>query len=459
MKKQFLFNSIIYNAMFLKKKILTAACTLLLTPALMLQGQETTLNLSLKDAQDLALKKNKMVISAGLDVDASGKALWEAISAGLPQVNITGSFNDNLKLMTTLLPGEFFGQPGVKIPVTFGSQFTSGATMQATTLIFNAPYLIGIETSKVAEQLSRHNLKRTELDTKETVGVTYFLILVSERSLEIIKENISNLNETLKSTRAMLAAGMAEQTDVDQMESNVKTVENSRSQLERTVELNYNMLRFQLGVPAGTKIILKDNLETLTTQINVESILSKEFDHTQNVSWLLADDQEKMSALALKGQKANVLPSLSGFYNYGVSGMGDKIADLRWFKNSMVGLQLSVPIFASGHRYSAIRRARINLEKAKTAKDMAAEQLLIQEKQLRYNLVNANMQYKTQLENVELSRRVFQSMENKYRQGMASSIDLTQANSLYLQAQNNYVSALFNLYQTKVALDKLLNNL
>jgi len=444
--------------MFLKK-ILISFCTLFVIPAFMIHGQETTLSLTLEEAQTLALKKNKMVVSAGLDVDASGKALWEAISAGLPQVNISGTFNDNLKLMTTLLPGEFFGQPGVKIPVTFGSQFTSGATMQATTLIFNAPYLIGIETSKVAEKLSRHNLKRTELDTKETVGVTYFLILVSERSLEIIKENISNLNETLKSTRAMLAAGMAEQTDVDQMESNVKTVENNRSQLERTVELNYNLLRFQMGVPAGTNIILKDNLETLTTRINVEALLSKEFDHTRNITYLMADDQEKMSFLALKGQKAAVLPSLSGFYNYGVSGMGDKIADLRWFKNSMVGLQLSVPVFASGHRYSAIRKAQINLDKAKTAKDMAAEQLLIQEKQLRYNLVNANMQYKTQLENVELSRRVYQSMENKYRQGMASSIDLTQANTLYLQAQNNYVSALFNLFQTKLALDKLLNQL
>jgi outer membrane protein TolC len=49
-------------------------------------------------------------------------------------------------------------------------------------------------------------------------------------------------------------------------------------------------------------------------------------------------------------------------------------------------------------------------------------------------------------------------MENKYRQGVASSLDLTQANTLYLQAENNYVNALMNLFQSKVALDKLLNN-
>ena len=48
----------------------------------------------------------------------------------------------------------------------------------------------------------------------------------------------------------MFSAGMAESTDVDQMISNVTMVENTRSSLERTIELNYNLLRFQLGVSA-----------------------------------------------------------------------------------------------------------------------------------------------------------------------------------------------------------------
>ena len=90
---------------------------------------------------------------------------------------------------------------------------------------------------------------------------------------------------------------------------------------------------------------------------------------------------------------------------------------------------------------------------------MITDQLLLQEKQLRFNLVNANLQYKSQKENVAVSKRVYESTENKFRQGMASSLDLTQANSLYLQAENNYITSLMNLLQTKTALDKLLNNL
>ena len=257
----------------------------------------------------------------------------------------------------------------------------------------------------------------------------------------------------------MYSAGMAEMTDVDQMVSNLTMVENSRSALQRTIELNYNLLRFQLGVSANSKITLTESLEILTNGINIEALLSQGFDHTKNVGFRLVEGQELMSSLNLKAQKAAILPTLAGFYNYGTNGMGDKLSELAWFQNSMAGVQLSIPIFAGGQRYARIRKARINLDKATIMKDMVSEQLLIQEKQLRYNLVNANLQYKSQKENVEVSKRVYASMENKFKQGMASSLDLTQSNTLYLQAENNYVSSLMNLLQTKIALDKLLNNM
>jgi outer membrane protein len=442
------------------KEFLAALMLFFLAGGIILaQADSAELKLSLKEAQDYAIKHNKMVISSRMDVEASKIALWETISNGLPQVSLSGTFTDNLKLMTTLLPGDFLGRPGEKVPVTFGSQFNSGATVQASLLLFNAPFYVGIETTKLARKLSEQSLEKSEQDTKEAISSAYYLILVSEKSLKILDENISDLNETLNSTKVMYAAGMAEATDVDQMVSNVTMVENTRSSMQRTIELNYNLLRFQLGVPYNTGITLTETLESLTSEINVEALLLQQFDHTQNVDYQLIASQEKMSALNLKTQKASVLPTLAGFYNYGTNGMGDKIGEQRWFQNSMAGLQLSIPIFGSGQIYSKIRKAQVNLEKARTTKDMVKDQLFLQEKQLRYNLANANQQYKSQKDNVEVAKRVYASMENKYKQGMASSLDLTQANSLYLQAENNYISALMNLLQTKTALDKLLNNM
>lgn len=444
----------------MKNRKLINALLIFLISGSSLSAQTTNeLNLTLKEAQDYALMNNKSVLNARQDVAASKVALWATISNALPQVSATGNFVDNLKLMTTLLPGEFFGQPGTKIPVTFGSKFNSSGSVEASMVLFNGPLYVGIETTKLAKKLSEESLVKSEQDTRESVSTAYFLILVSEESLRILEGNIANLSETLKSTRSMFAAGMAESTDVDQMVSNLTMVENTRSSMLRTIELNYNLLRFQLGVAPDAKITLTENLEALTKEIDVEAILSQNFDPRNNVNFRLVEGQEQLSSLALKSEKASILPTLAGFYNYGTSGMGDKVSDLRWFPNSMTGLSLSVPIFASGQRYSKIRKAQIELDKARTTKDLVVEQLLMQEKQLRYNLANANEQYKSQKSNIEVAKRVYTSMENKYRQGMASSLELTQANSLYLEAENNYVAALMNLLQTKIALDKLLNNI
>jgi outer membrane protein TolC len=360
--------------------------------------------------------------------------------------------------MTTLLPGDFFGQPGEKVPVTFGSQFNSGATIQASLLLFNGPLYIGIETSKLAKLLTEQSLVRSELDTRESVASAYYLILVAEKTLEILDGNIANLTETLRSTRSMFAVGMAEATDVDQMVSNVTSIENQRISMQRTIELNYNLLRFQLGLAPDTRVILTETLDEITARINVDATLAQQFDYRQNIDFKLVEGQEKISALALKSQKASTLPTLSSFYQYGTNGMGDELNELQWFPNSMVGLSVSLPIFASGLRYQGIRKAQVNLDKARNQKAMVSDQLLLTEKQLRFNLMNANLQYISMKDNVDVAKRVYASMENKYRQGVASSLDLTQANSLYLQAENNYVQALMSLFQSKIALEKLFNN-
>lgn len=441
----------------MKRKFLFTVLALMMTGSYaILTAQDDTkdMTLTLKEAQDYAVQNNKMMISSRFDVETSRAAVWETISNLLPNISASGSFIDNVKLGSIVV--DINGQ---QVVFTMGQQFNTSASLTANMLIFNAPSIIGIQTAKLAGKLSQNNLLKSELDTRESVSSAYYNILVSEKSLGILEGNIEILNNNLTATKSMLSVGMAEQTDVDQMASNVRMVENSRSALLRNIEINYNLLRFMLGVRPEINIHLSETLESITSQINVETLLSQEFDLKNNIDYKLVDGQTTMSSLMLKAQKASTLPTLAGYYSNNTNGMGAKIADQRWFRSAAVGFSLSVPIFASGQRYVQIKKAQINFNKSVNTREMVTEQLLLQEKQLRYNLVNANQQYTTQKENVEVSMRVYTSTENKYKQGMASSLELTQANSLYLQAQNNYISSLMNLLQTKLALDKLLNNM
>ena len=102
----------------------------------------------------------------------------------------------------------------------------------------------------------------------------------------------------------------------------------------------------------------------------------RDFNYTTNLNYQLIEGQEKLSALNLKTQKSLVLPTLSGIASTTTTGMGDKFSAIAWYPSSLVGAQLSIPIIASGQRYAKIKKAQINLEKAKTTKDMVTEQLV-----------------------------------------------------------------------------------
>jgi len=57
-------------------------------------------------------------------------------------------------------------------------------------------------------------------------------------------------------TEGLVSAGVAEQTDVDQIKVQVLTMTNVIKSIERNVELAQNLLCFQLGVDGDTEIVL-----------------------------------------------------------------------------------------------------------------------------------------------------------------------------------------------------------
>ena len=440
----------------MKRRLIALIIPVFLATGQWVAAQEApaSLSLTVDQAVAYALDNNRSVASARYDLLASEKGVWEAIAAGLPSIDGSASLSDNLDIMTRIIN---FG--GVPTAFKFGTTYDASIGTSASMLVFNAPWLVGIQTAKLASTLATQGLTQTRIETEENVVNAYYLILTLKETIKVLDQNLQNLNEILTSTKAMYSVGMAEATDVDQMQSSVTMLNNTKSSMERSLEVNYNMLRFLLGVDRATEITLTDSLDDIIAGINIDALVAEEFSMENNINYQLIESQVRMSELSLKGARATVFPTLAGSIYYTRTGMGDELFLMQYFPYSAVGLQLQIPIFASGSRYTKIKKAQINLEKARNMKSMMSEQLLMQEKQLRYNLLNANEQFKSQRDNIEIAGRVLKSFQNKYNQGMASSLDLTQANNNYLTAQTNYISALMNLLQTRVAFDKLMNKL
>jgi outer membrane protein TolC len=304
--------------------------------------------------------------------------------------------------------------------------------------------------------ISEQNLDFNELNIKESVISAYYLVLITEESLEILKQNLDNLEETLEQTQIMFRTGMAEQTDVDQIRITVNQLANATTSLQRSMELNYNLLRFQLGMETNEGLELSDNLEDLFINMQAETALDKPFVVDNNVGYKIIKTQEEINKKMLGLEQWNYAPTITGFYNYNAKIL---TTDFDMNPNHMVGLSMGVPIFSSGMRKARVDQAKIDYNIAQINRDIMEDQLLLQEKQYKYNLQSSLDNYFTQQENVEVAQRVYDSFRRKFEQGMATSLDLTIANDNYLNAENNYLTAIMDVMNAKLQLDKLMNNL
>src|SRR5689334_11291430 len=84
---------------------------------------------SLKEAIDYSLKNHGSNVIYNNELEKVGLQSKEALSAYLPQINGSLSFDDNIKRQTTILPGAMFGSEK-DIPVQFGNKYNSGAVLQ-----------------------------------------------------------------------------------------------------------------------------------------------------------------------------------------------------------------------------------------------------------------------------------------------------------------------------------------
>src|ERR1700750_1630776 len=71
-----------------------------------------TYNFSIQECVDYAYEHQHDVINSRLDVNSADYHVKEIIGQGLPQISGSANFLDYIKIPTTLIPGEFFGQPG-----------------------------------------------------------------------------------------------------------------------------------------------------------------------------------------------------------------------------------------------------------------------------------------------------------------------------------------------------------
>ena len=78
---------------------------LLLALPVIVVAQPVVKSLSLKDAQEYALKNNMTIKNARVDLEIAKKKIWETTAMGLPQLNAAAAYSHIFKVPEVSFPG------------------------------------------------------------------------------------------------------------------------------------------------------------------------------------------------------------------------------------------------------------------------------------------------------------------------------------------------------------------
>ena len=411
---------------------------------------QDTLYISIDSAISYAMEFNLQLKNAEIKIEESESFIRESVAIGLPQVNAFADYSNFLGAEMQISFVE--GAPPTIIPF----EPTSNLKLSIEQLIFSGNYVVSLQIAKLYKSSIVTMYERSRQDIIEEVTKSYYMILVAEDSKEIVQRTLENINDVYIKTEGLYNVGILEKTDVDQLSVQVTMLENALKSADRQIELAYNMLRFYLGVDVNIPISLTQDVDEIMQKINFETTLIYPFKLENNLDYQLMMTREVMLEKQVTLEKMNYLPTIAGFYSH-----TEKLIrpDFDISPKDMIGIKASIPIFSSGMRKAKVAQAKIRFETGLNNKKLLEDGLLLQEKQLRFNLKTALDQFESQKKNVEVSKRVYNSISLKYEQGLISSLDLTTANNNYLKAETDYITALIRMLEAEISLRKLYSNL
>lgn len=424
------------------------------------QQKDTVATFTLNEAISYAQKHQTSILNAQIDEQIAKNTVKQTIGIGLPQLSGNANFQDYIKIPTSLLPGEVFGAPGTQIPVQFGVKYNSSLGLELNQLVFDGTYLVGLKASRTFKELSTKNTKRTRIETAVAVTKAYYSVLVSNEQLSLLDANLDRLKKSLNDTEQLFKNGFVEKIDVDRLTVLNNNLITERENVTRLLALNKDLLKFQMGMTIGSELTLTDQISTISVYDNV--VLSNDtIAYRKRIEYSLLETQKNLNELDVKRYKSAFLPSLSAFgstsNNFQSNSFG-ALYDQR-FPTTVIGLRLSVPIISGGQKTYQLRNAKLAVLKSDNDLFNLQNTINLDIKQAQTTYKNGQQSLENQQRNMDLAKEVLRVTKIKYEQGVGSSLEVTTAETSLKEAQNNYISALYDMLINKVNLDKALGNI
>ena len=439
----------------MKKNLLLV--TVFFVNATYAQEQKTVHAFSLAETVSYAQKNNVQVKNSLLDIDIQIQTNKEIASAALPNIGSSLSGTDFLTIPTSLLPGQIFGgAPGTFIPVQFGTKFNANYGANFNQILFDGQVFIALQARATSLEWKRKNAALTEENIKANIYKIYYQLSASKTQLNILDANIERLQKLANDAAIMYKNGFAEKLDVDKVNVQLNNLQTEKLKANNSVTIGFMGLKMLMGMPVKDSLVLTDiiNESNLSTDVlyedNFEYGIRKDFQYLTTV--------KKLSEFNIKRYQLSFLPTITMNGSYTKNAQRTKFdffdSNGNWFKTSLIGLNINLPLFNGGARIAKINKAKLELQQVDNQMAALKNNIDNELSQAKLNYMSSVATVNFQKKNMQLAENVYSQTKKKFEAGTGSNTEISAAQADLVAAQNNFMNALYAALIAKVDLLK-----
>jgi outer membrane protein TolC len=281
----------------------------------------------------------------------------------------------------------------------------------------------------------------------QTKKAFYDISLVSNYIVNLSKI-IKNIKQLESIVRTMVKEGYAQNIDVLEVKARKAEALSMYNQAKLNRDLAYQFLSFLLDLEVSS--IKKVSDMAPMPRINQSTLESNNIDIQKALLGL------QITQMALDVEKANFLPTVGAFAEYGSADdvLWDDFGDKEAYT---VGVQVQWNIYNGGIDKANLERAKVNYMLVEDQVKLAKSGIALKVKKLQTEIFSKNSDIKNFKEQLRFAKKVYQNYRARYKEGMVSISDLLIKQSKELEVLLKLLTVK-NTRNTKIfELNSLLN--
>ncbi|MDA0685590.1 MAG: TolC family protein [Bacteroidetes bacterium] len=417
---------------------------------------------SLDEAIAYGKSHNTAYMNAGHDVAIAQETVNQTLAMGLPQISASGNYQQYLTVPGSWIKNSFSTQPGAPeyIFLQFQQAYTSSANLSVNQLIFDGTYFVGLKASKEFVNLSQLQENLSEQSLKSSITKAYILVASLQKNQEFIQANKANINQSLLEMRALNKEGFTETLDVQRLELNYRNIVLQEEKLNMGIAMALNALKLQMGYPMNDELNISLNLEQLNSSMSSIDAELNNFNPSTRLEYQLLNQSILLNEMDKKRYQMGYIPQLVGFYQHQETTQRPEFnffqsnltPNNNWVPSNAIGLSMRLTLFDGLKTPAKLREIDHKIEKGQNDLSQFQNAAWLQYQNAKRSYELNLTQAEIQKESLDLAQDIYNKSLLKLKEGVGSSLEVTQAETELKAAQNNYLNAIYDLVLSKVDL-------